>query len=538
MLKKLKVDRLLLFFTLSITLLLVSWHAGLVSFSEEHPEKFPQELVLENNLKIEYRDQEISSFSTYNPSNFIYYSVDGGDHFVEAGNSLPTSTIRSNNVKNIPSSVRWRPSAANVKEVKSVMIFVIDPNKKVKSENQTFIVDPILKEGSALYISGSQQGFFDEVEGLLVDGKSSWNDQGFYKSWYYRNANYMERGIEWEREVNIQLERNGKIEFDQNCGIRISGNATRGFPQKSFRIYARNQYGAGQFKFRFFGEKGLKKYESLVIRHSGNDNTETMFADLLMQNLAEGSKVLVQKGEPVTVFLNGNYWGEYNLRERIDRNYIAGYHKCKREDVTIVDGGNFELKSGGEKKQKELIDNISGWSKSEEVNNEMYEEIKNEISLKSFMDYLFFETYFGNNDWPLNNVTMYHIKNDQWYFALNDLDYSLAYPGESNIEFNAFKKLDNSASNFGKLFQLMMKSEDFKEKFKDRARKNVEKFLNESRVLNEYEKLKLTYELKIQNEIDRWRSIESKEIWETNCQKNLKYLLDRKVVYLKQIEEL
>lgn len=538
MLKKFRIDELIVFFIMSLGFLLVSWWSGVFNFSEEHPEIYPQELSLEHNLEVHSSDGGIDNFQLYNPNYEIFYSVDGGDHYINAGNSLEMEDVTMVNIDHYPSSLRWRPSASKKEIIKTIQLFVLDPVRKIRSESKVYILDPEQREGKSIYLNTSQKGLFDDKDGLLVGGEYSWSDNTFYKSWYYRNANYTQRGMVWERRVNIQLVENGEVVFDQDGGLRISGNATRGFNQKSFRIKARQQYGEPKFSYGFFGKPGLKKYESLVIRQSGNDNTETMFADLLMHRLAEGSKVLIQKGEPLTVYINGNYWGQYNLRERIDKYFVAKNADCKSKDVTIIEGGDGVLKSGDENERQQFINEINNWLDTDKMNKDINNEIKSKVSIKSFMDYLFFETYYANNDWIQNNVLIYKTPGKKWKFILNDLDYSLAYPGASNVKYNAFPILRSSQTVVGKLFQILVKDAEFKERFVERSRRNIEKYLSKEKVETEFYSLKGQYEPFIQDQIDRWRVIESKQAWEQNCQRNLDFLLNRKKEYLKQLEDL
>ena len=86
-----------------------------------------------------------------------------------------------------------------------------------------------------------------------------------YRSHWY--ANYNQRGKDWERPAAVTVITaspmgTSEILLSQNCGIRIQGQQGRSALQKSFRIYARKQYGKKSFDYPIFGES----YESV----SGN----------------------------------------------------------------------------------------------------------------------------------------------------------------------------------------------------------------------------------------------------------------------------
>ncbi len=93
---------------------------------------------------------------------------------------------------------------------------------------------------------------FDYNHGIYVKGV-------FYDELYDSSlepweleGNYTQRGREWEREVCIEYFDDGEAKFSQNVGIRIHGGATRSYPQKSLRFYARNEYGAGVYRVSCF----------------------------------------------------------------------------------------------------------------------------------------------------------------------------------------------------------------------------------------------------------------------------------------------
>ena len=92
-------------------------------------------------------------------------------------------------------------------------------------------------------------------------GANSWVDKGFYKPFWDRNGNYKKRGIQSQKKVCFQYFKSKELMYETVCSIQISGNATRSFPQKSFKLKALKNYGDDKFNFPFFGKEGLKKYK-------------------------------------------------------------------------------------------------------------------------------------------------------------------------------------------------------------------------------------------------------------------------------------
>jgi hypothetical protein len=90
--------------------------------------------------------------------------------------------------------------------------------------------------------------------------------------WWEYPSNYLWRGSDSERPAHIEfmepLEKNG---FIAKVGVRIHGNATRGFAQKSLRICFRNEYGQTELNYDLFATGKVTKHNSFILRNSGND---------------------------------------------------------------------------------------------------------------------------------------------------------------------------------------------------------------------------------------------------------------------------
>src|SRR5690606_9703765 len=120
---------------------------------------------------------------------------------------------------------------------------------------------------------------FDWEEGIMNYGASSTANPFFHVDWWYRPANFANRGSNSERKVFFQFFEEGKLLFEQACKMKISGNTTRYFPQKSMKIYPVEPKVEDKMAYPFWGEFGNEKSESLLLRNGGNDNMKTLFAD-------------------------------------------------------------------------------------------------------------------------------------------------------------------------------------------------------------------------------------------------------------------
>lgn len=475
------------------------------------------------------------SITNYNPSYNIYYSTDGGKNYKLYKNESLLD-LKSPDITKKISSIREKKPFGYFPSIISLLVKAKHEDRNIFTrEKQITYFENIESSLPIINLLVNEDHLFDEYKGIMTLGENSWQDDKFYKAFWDRNANYKQRGGDWQQKVYFQYFEENKLKYETVCGIQISGNATRSFPQKSFKLKATKKFGGDRLDYPFFGDHGLKKYKSLVIRNSGNDNTKTLFADLLMQKMAKGLPVLTQEGHAVNVFINGNYWGVYNLRERYDSYFIGKSEKVKSKKVTLLEGGGGELKSGNQVEQEKYISFIDSIYVLSEINNELLDSIKIKIDLESFSYYILLECFYGNGDWLNNNAMWYKADKKKWKWLLNDLDYGLAYNGYSNVNVNYFSKLTKSNSITAKLFNTLMRNINFKNELK---LKSIELIASLGDYDEVYNNLKIDIEQNIDWQINRWRGNFTESQWNDNCNLNLNFLKERKMIFLTQVEDL
>jgi hypothetical protein len=123
--------------------------------------------------------------------------------------------------------------------------------------------------------------------------------------------------------------------------MRIQGGWSRADYQKSFRFYARSEYGNKSFDHRFW--QGLDtaegqdddSFSTFVLRNGGNDSNYLKFKDLMLQDMADGFSFATQTGRPCVLFIDGEYWGLYVLQEDYSQEYFTRHYGVKEKSVAI-----------------------------------------------------------------------------------------------------------------------------------------------------------------------------------------------------------
>lgn len=275
----------------------------------------------------------------------------------------------------------------------------------VVSDNTGFLFRAV-KDGKLSDSIGIRTLIFDRhnapVLSIMVDEDDFWNDStGIYckgpnpvwndslKQW--ENCNYQQ---DWEKRVYMEfIDINGNC-ISQRCGLKIFGESTRRQPDKSMKLIARGKYGQNRFHYQFFPNDTLKEYKQLVIRTSGNDFRGTRFKDVLNTYLARNLGLDAMNYRPVQLYVNGVYWGLYNLREKINDHYFAAHYNIDNDSVNIV-MGRWIPQHGSSRNYKKMY---NWFMDLDTMNDEAYEKAKELIDIRNYINYRVFEIYINNAD--------------------------------------------------------------------------------------------------------------------------------------------
>lgn len=285
---------------------------------------------------------------------------------------------------------------------------------------------------------------------LVVEPDDLWSDEtgiyaygaDDYEHWYpYFGANFWER---WERDVHVSVwNASGDLIIDQDAGIEVHGGYTRAFDQKSFRIMARSAYGPETFAGKLFDSEDLDEFETLVLQ-IGMDWCSTHIQEVVPTTLmrdADGRQlpaVDMPAWAPAQVWLNGEYWGYYNLRERPDDAWLAQHHGVDRTSLDRVELGwthdpNWELEQGTWDAFDAMNDFVVDADLSDEATWESFDAM---VDVDSLASVVLLEGYMANTDWWWNNLRLWRPATDdgQWRWVALDWGHGWANPGYDHFE--------------------------------------------------------------------------------------------------------
>ena len=322
-------------------------------------------------------------------------------------------------------------------------------------------------------ISTDSRYFYDSRIGIYVDGN--------YTS---TKKNYE---FDWRRPIQFEYfegEETPSI-LNQLCETRIMGGATRGNKFKSLAVYANKRFGTKRLQYEFFPDQkpGLTDFKSIALRNAGNDFDYLYMRDAIIQrNMASHLDLDWQAWRPIIIYINGEYKGILNIRERSNGDNI----------YTNYDG-------------LEDIDMIENWREVKEGNKENYENFKlfyNEhghtlaeyaqwLDWEEFLNLMSFNLYYNNVDFPGNNIMMWRPRAEggRWRWVVKDVDYTMGLYGDPynykiiewlyNPDYDWNKHWGANSSEATRLFRRLMEDADFNRAFIDRTCIYMGDFMNE-----------------------------------------------------------
>jgi hypothetical protein len=266
-----------------------------------------------------------------------------------------------------------------------------------------------------LLLTTNPRNLFDEDAGIYVFGPDGTYDNNVP----YYGANFWE---DWERPIHFAFYENEGDDFVEfNGGVKIFGGWSRGQnDQRSLSLFARGQYGDSAFKHSFFDELNYDEFQSLVLRNSGQDWLKSSIKDIVLTSLMRNSGLDFQEHNSVATYINGVYWGMYNMREKINEHMLASKHNIDADDITLLTNNAEELEGSN----NEYVDLISYISAADLSNDSNFEYVNQQIDLKEYALYQAANIFFNNTDWPGNNIKFWKHPEGKWRWIMYDTDFS------------------------------------------------------------------------------------------------------------------
>jgi len=458
----------------------------------------------------------------------------------------PISFIRT-------SEAKWKLPQGDIFKATVLKVIAIDKVSKDISEVITetyFVADDMFEryQFPIFSLTTDNHHLYDYETGIHIPGK--YYDYAQDNPSRNRTGNYFQTGDAWEKPVYVELFTNSGLKvMAQHAGLRIHGGLSRQYPIKSYRLYARREYDEkNTFDYPFFENDLQQSYKRLVLRNGGQAYQYTFFGDAFVHQLLKPLNLDIQDNLPVILFMNGEYFGIRNLRERLDTHYLNAYYRLNEHEVTMLVGHAYH--EDGSKRGSLHYQTLYAYANTRDLKSDKrFSTIERWMDTDNFIDYMIAELYTGNSDWPQNNI-LYWRKNTsyqphapyghdgRWRWMITDMDASFGISFGTNLpEVNSLERMTGDSWKTGKLFVNLLKNEQFKARFIYRYHTLMDTIFEADRVEEELDAMIALYEKEMEEHIFRYGYPASMTAWYNYTERMRTFAKERKGYVIDHLED-
>ena len=354
------------------------------------------------------------------------------------------------------------PITLSSSSVLSVRAFSTANKLPSKSADLTFIINEDNHGLPVLSVITDSLNLWGFEEGIYVSGPNASPDYPYFGS------NFWQPWSKWSRlhyfDANQELQ--ATAEFD----LEIHGGWSRAEPQKSFRFDFKSAY-TGSLEYPIFSQKPwIEEVNNINVRSGGQHSIGNKIQDAIFSTITGRTHCHNMAYEPCLVYLNGQYFGVYGMREKIDEQYIEDNFGVSEDHVDLMN--SFTVLAGSSSD----FDMAHAHLMSIEPTSTSYlQTLESEFNVENYMDYFILQTYIQNLDWMgilwgVNNVKFWRSQqNGKWNYVLYDTDAGFGYFGaEPSTNFVEWAQSPLVASQHSELFQRNLQNETFRCNFANR----------------------------------------------------------------------
>lgn len=223
------------------------------------------------------------------------------------------------------------------------------------------------------------------------------------------------------RKISFEFyESDGSLGVSFIGDTKLSGMDSREQPQKSMAIYLRKEYGLQEVTYPFFEDNDTTTYSSILLRNAGEDPKRIRIMDAVLTRTLKGQMdVDMQDYRPVVVYINGKYYGLYNLRDKLNGDYIESKYGIDKDDIDLI---KYHTPTKGDANDYNNLINYVMYN--DPANKNVYEYLKTQIDMEALCNYWIVQSYYGNTD--LGNIRYWKENNTgKWRYMIYDLDWSM-----------------------------------------------------------------------------------------------------------------
>jgi len=331
-----------------------------------------------------------------------------------------------------------------------------------------------------------------------------------------------------ERQAYMEFyEESGSFKIP--CSISPFGGNARSYPKKSYAIRFKNKYGASDLNYPLFDNRDNSSYDSIVLRSGSSDYEAAIIRDIFATSLVDDyTDVDVLAYKTCIVYINGQYWGIYNIREKSNAHLIEDHYNVSSDGLNFVSITG-EVKAGSTDYYQSILEFVRTHDISLDEN---YDKLAEMVDMVNMIDYWIAESYTTNND--LFNVRFFnspYIDDGKLKYIFFDLDYGLYWwVNDYYTQYLTAESFPVGREN--DIIKNCFKNKKFKELWLERLNYNLHNTWNTEIVRNRFEEIVEMYKPEIERNQLRW-GLTVKQ-WEESLDYLREFISNRNRYFLRQ----
>lgn len=250
----------------------------------------------------------------------------------------------------------------------------------------------------------AQENFFGAFTGIYIPGTTATGVPNTTSA----TANYSQ---DWERPIYIQMWEPDRVNgFNTNAIAQIHGSASANLMRKGLRVEFKSSVGITALTYDLFGDGAEDTYDAFLLRASGQDVQHMLFRDGVGQSFFKDQNLSISPYRPAIVFIDGEYWGIHNLRERSNEEYVSRIHSVSTTQMDFLENrgvANPDEVVGTRTYYTTLLNYVRNNDLSVQAN---FDALCQMIDIENYTKYSIAETFVANSDWPSYNVRLWRYK--------------------------------------------------------------------------------------------------------------------------------
>jgi hypothetical protein len=368
-------------------------------------------------------------------------------------------------------------------------------------------------EATASYFIGINKDL--PVISLIINPDFLWSDSiGIF------NDSLIQLRKDWERYSTIKYFENYELAFEAENDIRLFGNTAIALPQKSIAIFPSNK-----IQYPLFRDNAVQEFESFILRSSSDDWSLTMLRDGFIQTLVKEKLPLDYQGyQPAVMYINGEYFGIFNVREKYNEDYIKHHHGINKDELDFLELNYWGLEVGTLCGTDETYFDMLDFLYNNDISNDsVFEGVSNYLDLDNYTHYIITQIYIANysykhniKTWRQNTIT------DGFKWLIFDTDRGYM---------QSWKEVFLDIYENDTVFKRLLDNIDYRNHFLQQTCSHINGSFRKDVVDHLLDSLKNQIEPEMPQHIERWAAlggVQSMSHWEEQIQKIPDFAIQRK----------